>query len=60
LPDAEVSTEAALQHLQTAIDRLIKETPTHPHPFLGKMSPEEVRQLMLRHAELHFSFVVPN
>jgi hypothetical protein len=58
LPPPGVSTEEGLQRLQTAINRLIREEPSHPHPFFGKLTPDEVRQLMLRHAELHLSFVI--
>jgi hypothetical protein len=60
LPDKDVSDAAGLQQLRAAVDRLAHETPTAPHPLLGKMAPEEVGQLHLRHCELHMSFVVPN
>ena len=60
LPDNDVSAAAGLQQLRAAIDRLAHETPTAPHPFLGKMASEEVGQLHLRHCELHMSFIVPN
>ena len=59
LPHPETSAVDSLTHLRTAIIRLRTEDPTHPHPFFGKMTADEVRQLMLRHAELHLSFVVP-
>lgn len=60
LPDDNVSVEAGLRQLTAAIERYSHETPTAPHPFLGKMASEEVVQLQLRHAELHMSFIVPN
>ena len=59
LPRNDRTVDAGLQHLRRSLARLQSETPSHPHPFFGKMTYEEVRQLMLRHAELHLSFVVP-
>lgn len=59
LPPAEISTADGLTQLRTALDRLKREDPTQPHPFFGRMTPAEVRQLMLRHAELHLGFVIP-
>jgi hypothetical protein len=58
-PSADISVADGLTHLRTALDRLNRQDPSHPHPFFGRMTPDEVRQLMLRHAELHLSFVVP-
>lgn len=59
LPVADSSVAQGLQHLRSALERLSREPPKYPSPFFGKMTPEEVRQLMRRHAELHLSFVVP-
>jgi len=50
---------AALEHLHNAISRLEQEPPRHPHPFFGRLTHEEARQFMLRHAELHLSFAIP-
>lgn len=55
----EISSEQALSELRSAIDRLKNETQRHPHPAFGAMTPEEWKQLHLRHAELHLSFFVP-
>ncbi len=60
LPDENVSNEAGLQQLKTAVERFSHEVPTAPHPFFGQMASEEVVQLQLRHAEMHMSFIVPN
>lgn len=59
LPNAKVSLESALRHLETAVARFETETPDHPHPFLGRLTRGEYVQLHLRHAALHMSFVVP-
>jgi len=59
LPDSDVELENAVRHLETAISRFESETPSHPHPFLGRLTPQEYVQLHLRHAALHLSFVVP-
>ena len=59
IPEAEVSTEDGLARLRSALKRLAKENPVHPHPFFGRLTPDEARQLMLRHGELHLSFVIP-
>jgi hypothetical protein len=46
--------------LRKAIERFKTETPTAPHPFLGRMkNKEEYILLQLRHSELHMSFVHP-
>lgn len=60
LPDNNVSAADGLRQMSAAIERYAHETPTAPHPFLGKMASEEVVQFQLRHAELHMSFIVPN
>jgi len=55
----ETTPSDGLQRLTTVVDRYRNEIPTHPHPLLGKLTPEEYRLLMLRHAEMHMSFAVP-
>ncbi len=49
----------AIARLRSAIARLECESPSHPHPFFGRLCREEVVALMLRHCELHLSFIVP-
>ncbi len=58
IPDSTVAPEEGLRQLKAAVERLSHETPTAPHPFLGKMASEEVMQLHLRHSELHMSFIL--
>ena len=59
MPPDDVDQEKALTHLRQMLYRLAAETPTQPHPLIGKLSKEEWYQLSLRHAELHLSFVHP-
>lgn len=59
LPNDSVTAEEGLRQLKAAIQRLAHETPSAPHPFLGKLASEEVIQVQLRHCELHMSFIVP-
>jgi hypothetical protein len=60
LPEADVSVAAGLQHLRQALARFQSETPDKPHPFLGRLrNKDEYVALMLRHSELHLSFVHP-
>lgn len=59
LPQGSLSVEDALDKLRSAIQRFNEEMPTHPHPFLGKLTREETVALNLRHAELHMGFVKP-
>jgi Protein of unknown function (DUF1569) len=57
LVPGETDAAAALEHLRKTVERLKTEQKRSPHPFLGPMNAEESRQLCLRHAELHMSFV---
>ena len=59
VPGPEISNEQGLSELRTSIARLKAEPLRHPHPVLGRLTREEWDQLHLRHAELHFSFFVP-
>lgn len=59
LPDESITAEEGLRQLKAAIQRLSQETPSAPHPFLGKLASEEIVQLQLRHCELHMSFIIP-
>ena len=58
-PPADVDATAALEHLSVTLKRLSGEAPTHPHPLIGYLSHDEWKNLALRHAELHLSFVHP-
>jgi hypothetical protein len=57
-PEA-VSTEEGLARMRGALARMKVETQRAPSPMLGKLSVEEWDRLHCRHAELHFSFLVP-
>jgi len=60
MPEPDVSVEQALVHLRQALARFKSEAPSKPHPFLGRLrNKEEYVALMLRHSELHLSFVHP-
>jgi hypothetical protein len=58
-PNEDADLLGALEHLKASVRRLKQEPPTHPHPVFGQMTHDEVRILLLRHAELHLSFAVP-
>jgi hypothetical protein len=60
LPPLDADLPDALERLRSSLLRLAQEPPRHPHPVFGPMTHDEVRQLMLRHAELHLSFAVPS
>jgi hypothetical protein len=55
----EVPLDKAHQRFQIAFLRLKNEAPALIHPLLGKMTHPEWIAFHLRHAELHFSFVLP-
>jgi hypothetical protein len=58
LPDA--ATDATgIDALRTAVRRWKAEPQRHPHGFFGKLTPEEWEKLMLNHAAMHMSFLVP-
>jgi len=54
-----LSTEDGLKKLRLALDRLDKQVPKHPSPAFGNMTHHEVKELNLRHAELHMGFLQP-
>lgn len=56
-PDS-ITTAAGIQALRDAIERFRREPQRKPHAAFGKLTDEEWEKLQLRHAELHFSFVV--
>ncbi len=47
-----------LAHLERRVDEFKRATDLHPSPFLGSMTREQWTSLHLRHAELHFSFMI--
>lgn len=57
LAPAETSDEAGLDHLRKAIARQRNESKRVPSPFLGNLTREEWEKLLLRHGELHMSFI---
>lgn len=54
-----VTTEMGMQRLRAAYDRFRQVREYQPHPFFGKLTDEEHRQLQCRHFELHLGFVHP-
>lgn len=54
-----IPLEDGLERMRKAWDRLLKVAPSDPHPLFGKITHEEWKQLHLRHAELHLSFLHP-
>ena len=59
LPEDPISDEEGVRAALAAIERVVNETPTAEHPFMGRMTPGEWKLLHLRHAELHMSFARP-
>lgn len=59
VPQPEIDLHTALHNLRRAVSRLEHETPSKPHPFLGKLASQEWEALTLRHSAMHMSFVVP-
>jgi hypothetical protein len=51
--------EKALVRFRSALERLKKQTPTHPSPLFGMISKAEAQEINLRHAELHLGFFLP-
>jgi hypothetical protein len=58
VPD-ETSDADGLDALRLSIRRWKTEPQRHPQPFFGKLTPGEWDQLVLRHAEMHMSFLLP-
>ncbi len=58
-PNDHAEAKTALEEFRQQFARLERETPTAPNPFLGKLTHEEWIGSMLRHCELHLSFLVP-
>ena len=59
LMPAATSLEDGLAHIRGAIRRLQTDPKRAPSGFLGTLTKEEWTQLHCRHAELHFSFLIP-
>ena len=59
-PQREVSTEEGLVRLRAIVARWRQETPRHPSPLLGHLTPVQWEQFQLRHAEHHLSYAVPD
>jgi hypothetical protein len=53
------STEEGLTELRAAIARLKREAHRAVNPLFGMMSGEEWDKIMLKHASMHMSFLVP-
>jgi hypothetical protein len=58
VPDATADKDG-IDALRTAVRRWNKEPQRLPHGFFGALSPTEWEQLMLNHAAMHMSFIVP-
>ncbi|MEM6756094.1 MAG: DUF1569 domain-containing protein [Planctomycetota bacterium] len=58
-PDPDVTMDAALELFRKNLAAARERGMTQPNPLLGKLTPEEYEQFNCRHAELHFSFIVP-
>jgi hypothetical protein len=54
-----LSTEDGLKKLRAALARLDATPPVHPSPAFGDLTHDEVKQLNMRHAELHLGFLQP-
>ncbi len=58
-PANTVETEAALERLRLAVQRLLNESQRVPHGVLGRLTAQEWNTLHLRHSEMHLSFALP-
>jgi len=58
IPDP-TADQAGLDALRTAVRRWKSEPQRHPHGFFGPLTPAEWETIMLKHAALHMSFLVP-
>ncbi len=55
----DVPTSQALPHLERSATRMASTCPDRRNPMFGKLTHEQWIKLNLRHAELHFSFLIP-
>jgi hypothetical protein len=58
VPDTTGDAEG-IDALRTATHRLQTEPQRHPHGFFGKLSSAEWDKLLLNHAAMHMSFLIP-
>lgn len=58
-PDPATTWSAAVEHLRNSVRRFREQDRLHPSPLLGALSHNEWEQLHCRHAEMHFSFLMP-
>jgi hypothetical protein len=58
-PDPAVTLDAAMEQFRAAIAHARERGMSQPNPLLGRLTHEEYEQFNCRHAELHFSFIVP-
>ena len=54
-----VTTEEGIESVRRVVARLKSTSQRVPHSIFGHLSNEEWEQFLLRHAELHMSFAVP-
>lgn len=59
IAEPEVAVETALAELRAAIARFMRDRQPSRHPIFGNLTVDEWTMLMLRHCELHLSFVLP-
>jgi hypothetical protein len=59
LRPAEVSTADGVAALNRAVERQQRDSARQPHIVFGKFTNDEWTQFLLRHAELHLSFILP-
>ncbi|HEY2839684.1 MAG TPA: DUF1569 domain-containing protein [Pirellulales bacterium] len=55
----ETEDRAGVEKLRQIVGRWKQQPERLDHPFFGKLTPAEWDQLMLRHAEMHLSFLLP-
>jgi Protein of unknown function (DUF1569) len=59
LVPAATADHEGIDVLRTAVRRWNSESQRHPHGFFGALTPAEWEQLMLNHAAMHMSFLLP-
>jgi hypothetical protein len=55
----ETEDRAGVEKFRQTLARWKQQKERYHHPFFGKLTPEEWETLMLRHAEMHLSFLLP-
>ncbi len=58
VPDPTADGEG-IEALRAALRRWKAEPQRHPHGFFGKLTPTEWDKILLHHAAMHMSFVIP-